>query len=169
MLSVAMDAQGATRARPYVDAAGATFVTAVDEENLVGHLYGFKAIPNGFLMNEDGLLVYGRLGSFDIRRAETAAVLDRWAAGSDVSELSHRAGSPQGSEHSEAHALFQGGLAHLRNGDPSKAIILWRQALALDPDNYIIRKQIWAVESPERFYPGDVDHAWQREQTAKGL
>ena len=43
------------------------------------------------------------------------------------------------------------------------------RGLELNPDNYLIRKQIWAVENPERFYEGDVDYNWQREQTAKGL
>ena len=49
---MAMDAQGAERARPYVEKAGATFETVVDEENTLGQLYGFRAIPNGFLIDE---------------------------------------------------------------------------------------------------------------------
>ena len=70
-----MDAQGAERARPYVEEAAATFQTAVDEENLLGQLYGFKAIPNGFLIDEDGTVRYKRLGGFDVRRTETSSVL----------------------------------------------------------------------------------------------
>jgi hypothetical protein len=42
--------------------------------------------------------------------------------------------------------------------------------MALDPDNLVILKQIWAVEHPERFYASDkVDYAWQREQLEKGI
>ena len=41
--------------------------------------------------------------------------------------------------------------------------------MELEPDNYIIRKQIWAVQNPDRFYSGDVDYAWQKEQMAQGL
>mgnify|MGYP001228762340 CR=1 FL=1 len=89
-----MDAQGADRARPYVEAAGATFTTLMDEDNLLGQLYGFKAIPNGLLIDERGLLRYKRLGGFDIRRAETAAVLDRWDVGSDLSRTTGFPGWP---------------------------------------------------------------------------
>ena len=44
-------------------------------------MYGFKAIPNGFLIDEEGVVRYKMLSGFDIRKAETAAVLDRWTAG----------------------------------------------------------------------------------------
>ena len=43
----------------------------------------------------------------------------------------------------------------------------WREAAALEPTNWIIRKQIWAVEHPERFYDGAVDFDWQKEQIAR--
>ena len=45
----------------------------------------------------------------------------------------------------------------------------WRRGMQLEPDNYIIRKQIWAVQNPDRFYAGEVDYAWQKEQMAQGL
>ena len=164
-----MDVQGAARARPYVEAAGATFPTAVDEGNLLGQLYGFKAIPNGFLIDEEGVVRYKRLGSFDIRRAETANVLEKWTAGLDLSEQTQPADTSAVTERTEASDLFRNGQAVYRQGRVEEAVVLWRRGLALDPGNYIIRKQIWAVESPERFYAGEVDYAWQREQTAKGL
>jgi hypothetical protein len=36
---------------------------------------------------------------------------------------------------------------------------------AVDPVNFVIPKQIWAVEHPERFYP-TIDVAWQEEHLA---
>jgi hypothetical protein len=45
-------------------------------------------------------------------------------------------------------------------------VAAWREALRADPDNFVIRKQIWAVEHPERFYPS-IDWAWQRDQLAR--
>jgi tetratricopeptide (TPR) repeat protein len=161
-----MDAQGADRARPYVEAAGATFTTLVDEGNILGRLYGFKAIPNGLLIDERGVLRYKRLGGFDIRRADTAAVLERWAAGSDLTEPSDHPEASPASNRTDAEDLFRRGQDLFRGGKPDEAVGLWRRALELDPKNYIIRKQIWAVEHPERFYEGDIDYAWQREQMA---
>jgi hypothetical protein len=35
--------------------------------------------------------------------------------------------------------------------------------LRLDPENFLIRKQIWAVEYPEKFHP-TIDFVWQETQ-----
>ena len=81
-------------------------------------------------------------------------------------------GSPDaapGPELSESNALFRRGLVLYRQGEVGEAMKLWRKGLDLDPRNYIIRKQVWAVENPGKFYAGDVDYDWQREQTATGL
>ena len=169
VLSVAMDAQGAEKARPYVDKAGATFKTVVDEENLLGQLYGFKAIPNGFLIDEQGVVRYKKLGGFDIRKAETSAVVKRWAAGLDFSGSVGDPDTEPGSELSESNALLRQGLELYRRGEVAEAIAVWRKGISLDPANYILRKQVWAVENPDKFYEGDIDYGWQKEQTAKGL
>jgi hypothetical protein len=52
------------------------------------------------------------------------------------------------------------------DGDAQRALELWRQALALDPANFLIRSQIWALEHPERFWPA-VDRDWQELQLLK--
>ena len=164
LLAVAIDAQGAERARPYVDKAGVRFTTLVDEENLLGRLYGFKAIPNGFLIDERGVVRYKQLGGFDIRRSETARVLEHWAKGLNPDETEEAAEAGLGSGHSRSNAQFRNGLKLYRQGKIDEAIAEWRAGVDLDPDNYIIRKQIWAVENPDRFYAGSVDFDWQREQ-----
>ena len=112
---------------------------------------------------------FSRLGGFDIRRRETADVLERWVSGQDPAPAGEELVGGLGTEHSEANAIFRDGLAHYRVGRVREALALWRQGLDLDPDNYLIRKQVWAVENPERFYQGDVDYDWQRDQFAKGL
>ena len=167
ILSVAVDAQGAAMARPFVEKAQAKFPTIVDRENLLGQLYRFKAIPNGYLINEEGIVEYRRLGGFDIRKTETRDVVENWIAEAkdglespDVDEL--------GADHDEANALFRQGLLSYENGEAEQAMIFWREGVELEPDNYIIRKQIWAVENPERFYENKVDFDWQREQMEAG-
>ena len=54
--------------------------------------------------------------------------------------------------------------AHLATGDKPAAANALREALEADPKNWIIHKQIWAIQHPERFYEGPVDFRWQREQ-----
>jgi len=34
----------------------------------------------------------------------------------------------------------------------------------MDPKNFIVRKQIWAIVHPDKFYSGDVDFDWQQIQ-----
>ncbi len=169
MLSVAIDAQSPDVPRSYVERAGATFTTLVDRENLLSDLYGFRAIPNGFLIDERGTVQYSRLSGFDIRRPETAAALERWMSGQDPEQAQVEPKSGLGAGHAEANAIFREGLEQYRAGRTDEALARWRQGLELDPANYLIRKQIWAVENPDKFYDGDVDYDWQREQTARGL
>ena len=155
--------------RAYVERAGATFTTLVDSENVLSDLYGFRAIPNGFLIDEQGIVQYGRLGGFDVRKQETAEVLERWLSGENLVPGGDEPEGSLGDGHAEANAIFREGLEHYRAGRTAEAIARWRQGLELDPGNYLIRKQIWAVENPEKFYDGAVDYDWQREQTARGL
>ena len=168
MLSVAMDAQGLHKPRPYVESAGAEFTTVVDEDNLLGRLYGFKAVPNGFLIDEKGIVRYKRLGGFDIRRAETADALDKWLAEPSAT-LPEAEDEALGSEHERANAHFLAGMTLYRDGKVEQALAEWRKGVEIEPDNFIIRKQVWAVENPDKFYSGDVDSDWQKEQMSKGL
>lgn len=71
-----------------------------------------------------------------------------------------RAGTLDPSDWSAPFAL---GTALWQQGRGSQALAAWRTALSLDPHNFTVRKQIWKVEHPERFYP-DIDLAWQQEQ-----
>ena len=164
-----MDALGADKALSFVQRASCEFTTVVDEENLLGQLYGFKAIPNGYLIDEAGVVRYKKLGGFDIRRAETASIVESWAQSTGIDSSLLEAEAALGAEHSEANARFRAGLDLYRDGKVDEAVAQWRRGVELEPDNYIIRKQIWAVQNPDRFYSGDVDFAWQKEQMAQGL
>ena len=163
-----MDVQGPDRPRPYVEKAGAQFTTVVDEGNLLGQLYGFMAIPNGFLIDEEGILRYKRLGGFDIRKPETASIVDQWVSAPGLDESILLAEVDMGPEHSRANEHFRQGQSLYKQGKVREALDEWRRGTELEPDNLIIRKQIWAVENPGRFYDGNVDYAWQKEQMAEG-
>lgn len=162
-----MDAQGGDKARPYVVKASAQFTTVVDEGNHLGQLYGFKAIPNGFLIDEEGILQYKRLGGFDIRKPETASIVDQWISAPRLDESLLLDDVELGPEHSQANEHFRQGQSLYKQGKVPEALDEWRKGTALEPDNLIIRKQIWAVENPGRFYDGNVDYAWQKEQMAE--
>lgn len=164
-LSIAIDAQGADAARPYAQPVSDSFPTLIDEDNVIGDALGFKAIPNGVLIAADGRLDAKVAGGFDIRRDGTREIVEAWLADGEIAPPDTDATldwSP------EALRLFREAVSHIRAGERDDALALLRQAYPLEPDNMIIRKQMWALEHPERFYAGDVDYAWQREQMEAG-
>ena len=112
---------------------------------------------------------FSQLGGFDIGRRETAEILEQWVSGQSEALAGDGPVGVLDTGHSEANAVFREGLELYESGRTEEALARWRQGLELNPDNYLIRKQIWAVENPERFYEGGVDYNWQREQFAKGL
>ena len=158
---MAIDAQGRDKPRTYEEKAGATFTTVVDEANQLGRLYGFKAIPNGILIDEQGTAQYQKLGGFDIRRTETAGIVEAWAGGSGLAQPSVEDRTAPGDEHAKTDAHFRRGLEFKSQVRAQDAMAEWRKDVELEPDNYVIRKQIWAVENPERFYAGGIDFDWQ--------
>ena len=65
----------------------------------------------------------------------------------------------------DSRIAFAWGLVLLHQGEKDAALVKWKQARDLDPENWRIRKQIWAIEHPEKFYTGDSpDYEWQKEQ-----
>jgi hypothetical protein len=167
--------QGAEAARPWLE--GTSFPTVVDASNVLGTLLGYKAIPNGILLDEAGVVRYSKFSGFSVVNRDDVAAIERLLAEEsggaehagarspvlDRGQTLITAGRPDLVE--ARLAALQEGLERLRRSDRAGAIAAWREALAHDPDNFVIRKQIWAIEHPERFYP-TIDWAWQREQLA---
>lgn len=165
VLAVAIDFQGADLPRPYVERANPTYASAVDAENLLGQHFGFRAVPNAVFVDEAGIIQYVKFGGFDIRKPEDRQRAEQFAA---ADQLLPAAGARvvDGFVSEAARTHFNNGLALFRQGDRKQAVAEWRKGLAYEPENWIIRKQIWAIEHPDKFYNGDVDFDWQREQIA---
>lgn len=153
--------------RPWHDAANADFVTLVDSQNTFGTLYDLKAIPYGVMVDEAGRLVKGPF-NINIANQKTRGMLEKWLWDPDYNVKLLRDVKPldplNAETTTESAARFQLGLVLLEVGKKEEAIAEWRKALALDPKNWIIHKQIWAVEHPDRFYDGNVDYGWQEAQ-----
>ena len=61
---------------------------------------------------------------------------------------------------------FERGLAHYKAGDFEAAKKVWLEGGKAEPDHWNLRKQLWAIENPDKFYDGPVDYGWQAEQRA---
>ena len=211
LIGVAMDAQGGEVARPFVEQARVTFPVAVDSVDCLWDLLSFDYIPNGYYIDERGVIRYLKVGGFDIRESLNVKIVedllsDKWSKKplkiqekpklsfkKEISELTQqlkpgtrgvekrlrlaellvKTGQHRkaGKEYEtvliqqprNARALFARGVVYHREGKVLQALSSWKKAFAQDPANWVIRKQIWALEFPGRFYPR-IQFEWQNEQ-----
>lgn len=180
-MSVAADVGGADAARPFPARAGATFPTVVDADNLLGRIFDYKIIPNGLFVDEAGV-VQGIWIGFSVDRPECVEMVDRFLAG-NMEPFRRMPQGPVGSpgvapgtvgtvrvltateeELYEARVRL-GALLHA-SGRHEEALAEWQKALRMDPENFVLRKQIWVLRYPEKFHP-TIDFSWQKEQLAR--
>jgi len=177
VISIAMEHTGAEQARPFVAAANATYPTLVDETGATAMAFGFKAVPNGVLIDADGVVRYATYGGFSVAHAEDRAIVEQFAAGATTSALAAGATTSArqetrppyelgGTERELVATTLRLGRLLDEVGRREEAVTAWRQALRHDPENLVIRKQIWSALHPEKFHPA-IDWGWQREQLAR--
>ena len=122
VLAVAIDVQGSAKVRPYVEQAGATYLNAVDTENRLSLIFGFKAVPNVILVDDAGIIRYTRFGGFDIRNADHRRLAEHFVSSPDWAELERQAEGANGFRSAEALEKFQDGLAFYRQGHVQAAL-----------------------------------------------
>ncbi len=166
LVAIAVDAQGPEAARPWAEAAGATFTTVVDRENRLAALYDYKLVPNGIFLDERGIVRYAKIGGFSVENAADVDAIQRLIDG-DAAQIAaesravpYRLGA---TERALVEARMRRGGELFRRGAREEAVAEWQRALRLDPENLTIRKQIWMARYPERFHP-TIDFAWQTGQ-----
>jgi tetratricopeptide (TPR) repeat protein len=161
MLAVAQDAQGEERVRPVVEERGVEFPVLMDSGSALAAAIGFGIVPSGVFVDDAGVVRYKHLDDFDIGDPRVRWNLERFLDGEPTESPAD--GAPMARA---ALELFARGAALYAAGEAEEALALWREALGLDADNFVIRSQIWVAEHPERFYPV-VDRDWQELQLLK--
>ncbi len=153
-------------ARPWVERAGATYTAVVDQHNLLATVLDFKAVPNGVFLDEQGIIRYAKYGGFSVSRDEDREAIQKLIDGNAVQQGERRSEAPyilSPLERELVETRVRLGNELLARGDREGAVAEWRKALDLDPESFVIRKQIWAVTRPEKFHP-TIDWDWQQEQ-----
>jgi hypothetical protein len=161
MIAVAQDIQGEARVAPIVEERGIRFPVLIDRASRLGDLIGFKIVPSGVFLDERGVVRYRHTDDFDIGDPRVRITVETFLAGGTV-----EAPDKDQKMSSDALELFRRGVDEYAQGERERAVATWREALALDPDNFVIRSQIWVTEHPEHFYPV-VDREWQSLQLLK--
>jgi tetratricopeptide (TPR) repeat protein len=171
-ISFAIDGQGPAVARPWVDKADVDYPVFCDEHNTLLTPLGINYVPVLLFLDEEGNParkpksckpseeLFSKIREW-IDRGEAAQIIQDGKKEMKV-ELT--------SEQNLALALFEQGNQALEKGQKDRALELWEKAFKLDPENWLIRKQYWALKNPERFYnTGDhPDYSWQKKQITAG-
>jgi hypothetical protein len=162
---IAQDVQGTEVARPWVQKAGGNYRALLDQHNQIGKAYNLKYVPVGIAVDEAGHLVRP-VGSVNIGDDGFRAELESWARSGAAPEdwaAMEGGGAPRPltQAEKEADARFQLAIVLLGQTEEEEALSELREAVRLDPQNWLIRKQMWAIEEPEAFYTGEVDYSWQ--------
>jgi len=76
LLSLAVDAGGIEKVRPFVDVARPSFKTLLDTTGAIWDLYGFELIPSGYYVDESGRVRYLKVGGFDVRDGTTVKIVE---------------------------------------------------------------------------------------------
>ncbi len=164
ILSIAVDLQGPEVVRPFVEKAGATFPVAVDAEDAWGRTFSSRVIPVSLLVDETGLVrLKGAGPSPEFLKKIEAILAEEAAAVAPPGEDSRGPDAPA-TPWVERVRRARELLAGSRRVEAAAAL---KEALALEPQNWLLRKQVWALEHPEKFYDGPIDTAWQKEQIEK--
>lgn len=158
VVTLAFDVQGPEVPMRYLRAAGFAFTALIDACCELSRLWGARAVPFSVLADAAGnaRLIGGPpdadfLGSVSRALAAKAAPKPardrRPARGPDPFEV-----------------LLQSCTNLLGRARKEEALFALQQALDLHPENHLVRPQMWAIAHPERFYSGEIDLAWQKEQ-----
>lgn len=137
----------------------------VDEYGVTSRDFGFRAVPNGVLIDEAGTIQWAKYGGFSIDNDEDVDVVRRFMAGEtvDAAPTNDHRYHLSAEDVAKVERLNRQARQFASNGEAAEAVECWRQALHLDPDNLVIRKQIWEAEYPEKFHPV-IDFDWQKGQ-----
>ncbi len=138
---------------------------------MVGKAFGLKALPIGILIDEAGHLARP-VGDINIDRGSVREEIEEWVVNDRIPAAWHAMewkDAPQDltPDEAEADARLQLAIVLLDRDQKDAAVAELQRAFRLDPANYLIRKQLWAIEHPEAFYAGRVNYDWQLEQMAR--
>lgn len=144
---------------------GTTFNTVVDTENKLSSLFRFKIVPNGIFVDEKGTIRLIKQGFKVDEETHLDAIRQLLDEKVEKVELEDSYYSPP-TEIDQlrirlAETKYKLGLQYLKNEQKEEALTELDEALRLDPDNFLIRKQRWYIRYPEKF-AGTIDTDWQQ-------
>jgi hypothetical protein len=163
-----VDIQGQEVVKPYTK--NTSFKTVVDSENILANLFGFKIVPNGIFIDKDGVIRLVKQG-FHVSDPEHIDALKKLISGTiEKVVLEDQYFKPINHvsllEKQLSETKFKLGMEYAKSGKKAEALKELDDALLLDTDNFMIRKQRWYIRNPDKFSP-TIDVEWQQLQLEK--
>jgi tetratricopeptide (TPR) repeat protein len=163
-----MDAKGAAAAEPFTAAAHQEHPSLLDTQFRVAELYDVRNAPAAFWIDENGRMVRANdpiyaqrrnreTGEVTLNQQYLDAVRDWVAKGPassyvmDAKRLDSRLPALEFDD-VQAAAYFQLGTYLSMHGQPDDAIVHFKQAHALRPENWTYKRQAWALGDIQRDY-----------------
>jgi tetratricopeptide (TPR) repeat protein len=155
-LSVSVDIQGPDVVVPYIK-----------DLRSLSNLFGFKIVPNGIFIDEEGTIRLIKQG-FSVHNDKHVKAIEQLLTHSvEKVVLDDEYYNPSNKltsiEQLLSETKYKLAMEYAKNKQKEKALKELDEALLIDPDNFLIRKQRWYMRYPERFSP-NVDIEWQQEQ-----
>lgn len=142
----------------YLRRAKATFEMWIDATCLLSRRWGVKGVGFCVLLDEDGcVMAVGDHPGDEFFGTVKPLIAEKPPAKSKPEPRVDTRNTTV-EIHMQACTNF---LGRKRRDD---AVASLKKALALDPENKVIWKQVWVVENPDKFYAGAIDKEWQRRQ-----
>ena len=107
LVAVAMDVGGIKDCKPIYDAAGSKFVTLVDPQNAMGEAWGFKLVPNGWLIDESGTLQAKWVGRMDVGKSPVMDKVEQFLSAPSVAKGSIKAAKSDAQLRKEYRAVLK--------------------------------------------------------------
>lgn len=158
VISIACDAQGVLHPMRYLVQAKATHELWIDATCTIARRWKLKRVGVTLLLDENDVVLLSGEHVEDKLLAEVEALLPKAPSANPPPP-------PQvDTKGTKVDFLVQQCTNYLTRNRVDDAVGFLKQALALDPENKVIAKQVWAVKHPERFYNGPIDKEWQKQQ-----
>jgi tetratricopeptide (TPR) repeat protein len=168
VVTIAADAKGRAGAESFIEAAGQTHPSLLDERLQVAELYDVRNVPSAFWIDEAGVMVRANdpiyaqhrnreTGEVTINNEYLDALRDWVANGAesaflmDAKRLESRLPALDVDD-MQAAAEFQLGTYLAKRGHSASAIVHFKRAHALRPDNWTYKRQAWSLGDIERDY-----------------
>lgn len=198
IVTVALDTGGASAARPFIERASPTHPSLIDEAHVLDELLGVVNVPSGVWIDEAGVIVRPPEPAFPRRPKKLEApeglppvfaemveaankiqieperyvsALREWVESGrhalSPDEVVARS-RPRSAEAARAAACFELGQHLYRTGAVDAAVLWFREAHRLQPENWTYKRQAWSFADPFQGRTDQYDSSWLDDVKAIG-